>query len=174
MKKRNGFYCLIGAILLFGLITSGAACGGKAKNDSSSKADNSRPSVENKSGDYSNRDTNTTKDPTPVTVSANDIGGWDAEEKYKGRMLTVTDAKLSEIATNYVKVRHYLDSSLDSFYIICNGDFSEYASMSSKVQELEKEGKGIRVEIKGVFKSGAKQYVDYAELEPCVISDLKK
>ena len=103
-----------------------------------------------------------------MTVTIGEVTSSSDEEKFKGRMLTVTGGKLMEIQSSDIKVE---ENRGDYFYVICKGDFTKYTSMSGRVSELLKEGKQLKVEIKGIFVD---HNLTYATLEPCVISNLEK
>lgn len=170
MKNRKIYSYAAGFALAFSLIMF-CACSSARRDVSSSKVDNSNSTVEIKSNNNSSESANTKKDITPLTMTVEDVLASSAEEreKFNDRFLTVTDGVLTDITSSNVKIKA---NSWDSAYIVCSGNFSEYMRLSDKVSELTKDGKPLKVEIKGVFVS--RQNQDYALLETCVISDLEK
>jgi hypothetical protein len=115
----------------------------------------------------------------PVTISASALideakSSSAGMEKYRGRMMTVTDAELWEIQYSMLHIGAKYGSYY-SGYIICSGSFSEYEPYSSKISDLKKQGKSPGATIKGTFSkvvtdSGYTQ----VHLDPCVLSSLDK
>ncbi len=104
MKRRNIFNYAAGTVLLFSLIMTWA-CGssGGANSANLSEVNNSNSIAANKSSDHSSENVNAKKDTTPLTVTIEEVFD-SAEEKFKGRRLTITDGVLMEIGQGYIKV----------------------------------------------------------------------
>jgi hypothetical protein len=129
--------------------------------------------------DSSSSSSSTPSDTSPVTISASSLvsdamGGSSGMDKYRGRMITVTDAELWEVQSNMLHIGTR-GGSYSSGYIICKGSFSDYMPYASKISELRKQYKSPGATIKGSFSevvtdSGYTQ----VHLSPCVLSNLEK
>lgn len=121
----------------------------------------------------------TPQDTSPVTISASSLideamSSSAGLEKYRGRMMTVTDAELWEIQYSMLHIGEKY-GSYASGYIICSGSFSEYMPYSSKIADLKKAGKAPGATIKGTFSKVVRDSgYTQVHLDPCVLSNLEK
>lgn len=143
-----------------------AACGGSnsnnqnAANSKSSNASNSSPSA---SSTPANTETGKSLPPTTMSVSEFMMGYDKANE---GRIVTVTDAVLEEIKYDSLSMR---DGAGYGFG--CNGSFSDYMDMKTRIDDLRYKNKSPRATVKGVYAEG---YNGKPALNSCVLTDLKK
>jgi hypothetical protein len=136
-------------------------------------------SIDSTKGPDSSSSPSEPADTSPLTISADSLvadamNSSTAMDKYRGRILTVTDAELWEIQYGMLHIGTRYGSYY-SGYIICSGSFSQYEPYKDKIAELKRQGKAPGATIKGTFSkvvtdSGYTQ----VHLDPCVLSNLEK
>lgn len=142
-----------------------AACG-KASDTNSVNASNSKNSNSaSPSSAVSPADIDKGKTLPPTSMDIYDfIGVYDADNE--GRIVTVTGGLLEEISYNSLLIR---DGS--SFAFSCEGNFSEYMEMKTRIDDLRYKHKSPVATVKGIY---SKDSSGKPTLKSCVLTDIKK
>jgi len=141
-----------------------SACGmlgSKNANNSNSKAANSA----SPSPSSTPTEIDKGKSLPPTTMSVGEfMTSYDADNE--GRTVTVDGGELDSISYSYLLIR---DGSGYGFN--CNGSFSEYMDMQSRIDDLRYKKRSPSVTVKGTYTRGSNGKPD---LSSCILIDIKK
>ncbi len=141
-----------------------SACGGSSSsNDSNAKNSNGSPSPSPSSSLAAEKDQGKDLPPTSMDV-AEFLGSYNKENE--GRIVTVTGGLLDQISYNSLLIRNGA-----SYAFYCNGDFSSYMEMKTRIDDLRYKGKSPTATVKGIYGVDSN---GSPSLSGCVLTDIKK
>lgn len=152
--------------ILLAAILALAACGGSnSNNQNTGNSKNSNASNSSSSASSTPANTEPGKNLPPTTMSVGEFMiGYDKENE--GRIVTVTDAVLEEISYSSLLMR---DGA--GYGFSCNGSFSDYMDMKTRIDDLRYKHKSPLATVKGIYSTGTN---NRPALNSCVLTDIKK
>jgi hypothetical protein len=140
------------------------SCGGAKSNAANNSNANSSSS--------SNRTASTKAAETPAqvleptTMSATDLVGAYRKEN-EGRLVTVSGGQLETIGYSSIQI------STISGSFTCSGDFADYQSMKTRIDDLRTKHQSPSVTVKGIYATSSYSG-DRPALKSCILTDLKR
>lgn len=140
------------------------ACGIGSSNTANNS--NSRSSNSSANGSSSNPVNTPAAVLEPTTMAAYDLVGSYQKEN-EGRIVTVTGGQLEEIGYSSLRIGT-ISGSFE-----CGGDFAEYQSMKTRIDDLRYKHQSPTVTVKGIYTTSSYSN-DKPALRNCILTDLKR